>query len=166
MTAELPASAVLASLALVMAVNAAPIVARWVLGRRLASAVDAGARTRSARPWLGPTKTWRGIAAAVLSGATLAPLLGFSVATGVLTALLAMAGDLISSFLKRRLGIPPSGRALGLDQIPEALLPLAVLRERFGLPWTAVALEVCAFLLLALALSQVLFRLRLRKRPY
>ena len=35
-----------------------------------------------------------------------------------------MTGDLFSSFIKRRFGSAPSSQALGLDQIPESLLPL------------------------------------------
>ena len=34
-----------------------------------------------------------------------------------------MAGDCISSFVKRRLGLKASSIALGLDQVPEALFP-------------------------------------------
>ena len=35
-----------------------------------------------------------------------------------------MAGDLLASFLKRRFGLKVHAQAIGLDQIPEALLPL------------------------------------------
>ena len=38
---------------------------------------------------------------------------------GLLVAATAMAGDLLSSFLKRRLALAPSSQAIGLDQIPE-----------------------------------------------
>jgi hypothetical protein len=46
----------------------------------------------------------------------------------------AMIGDLFSSFLKRRLRMPPGSVAIGLDQIPEALLPALV--AKCALPLT------------------------------
>jgi hypothetical protein len=39
-------------------------------------------------------------------------------------AFMAMLGDLFSGFVKRRLGMGPSDKALGLDYVPESLLPL------------------------------------------
>ena len=80
--------------------------------------------------------------------------------------LLAMCGDLVSSFVKRRLGMSPSSRALGLDQIPEALIPLWVFREDFGLSWASLVYTVAAFFILELVLSRILFKLRVRKQPY
>ena len=50
-------------------------------------------------------------------------LLGFAWTCGLVVASVAMSGDLLSSFLKRRLSLPPSSRATGIDQIPECLLP-------------------------------------------
>ena len=163
---EWPVHGVIASLSLVLLVNAAPIVARWALGRRAAWPVDAGRRAPDGRPWLGPSKTWRGVVVALTAGALAAPLLGYSPVLGLEVALLAMLGDLSSSFLKRRLGIAPSGMALGLDQIPEALFALLAVREAFGLSWMEVALETGAFVVLELGLSRLLYRLHLRKRPY
>lgn len=166
MLTDAPVYAVIASLGLVLLVNAAPIAARWALGRRAAWAVDAGALAPDGRPWLGPSKTWRGVLVALAAGALAAPLLGYGVAVGLGIGLLAMLGDLTSSFIKRRLGIAPSGMALGLDQIPEALFPLLAVREAFGLSWIDVALETGAFVVLELGLSRLLYRLHLRKRPY
>jgi CDP-archaeol synthase len=48
--------------------------------------------------------------------------------TGLLVGAAAMAGDLFSSFLKRRLDLPPSSKATGLDQVPESLIPLLACR--------------------------------------
>jgi hypothetical protein len=40
-----------------------------------------------------------------------APLIGLGPEVGVLVGSLAMAGDLVSSFVKRRMDLPPSNRA-------------------------------------------------------
>ncbi len=155
-----------ASLLMLVIINGAPIVARALLRDRLAAPLDGHRLAPDGRPWLGNSKTVRGVAAAVLAGAISAPLLGYSPTLGAALGLLAMAGDLLSSFIKRRLGIPSSGMALGLDQIPEVLLPVAALRAALGLSWPAVVVEVALFLIVELVLSRLLFRLRLRKRPY
>jgi CDP-2,3-bis-(O-geranylgeranyl)-sn-glycerol synthase len=77
-----------------------------------------------------------------------------------------MLGDLISSFLKRRLGLPPSGQAPGLDQIPESLFPLLAVRNLMNLGWSEIVLVVLAFVLLDSLISPLLYRLRVRNRPF
>ncbi|HXK57554.1 MAG TPA: CDP-archaeol synthase, partial [Gammaproteobacteria bacterium] len=78
----------------------------------------------------------------------------------------AMLGDLLSSFFKRRLGLNPSAMAFGLDQIPESLLPLLVCRPLLDLSWLQVCLLTLGFLILELLLSQLLYRLGIRRHPY
>jgi len=72
----------------------------------------------------GPSKTIRGILISVLITTASAPLIGLDLTIGAIVAGAAMAGDLFSSFVKRRLNFPPSSRALGLDQVPDSLLPM------------------------------------------
>ena len=91
---------------------------------------------------------------------------GYPPGLGIQFGLYAMLGDLLSSFTKRRLGIPVSDRALGLDQIPEALLPLWLLREGLGIDMQEVVLLVTAFLAIEIVLSKLLYRWHIRKRPY
>jgi hypothetical protein len=72
------------------------------------------------------------------------------------------------SFIKRRLGLPPSSRAIGLDQIPESLPLLAT---SLLLPLTAVDVTVATALFLCglcggLALSYLLFKWHVRDRPF
>jgi CDP-2,3-bis-(O-geranylgeranyl)-sn-glycerol synthase len=153
-------------LALLALANTAPIVLKRVLGARGAAPLDAGRLWRDGRPLLGPAKTWRGLAGATLATALAAPLLGIPAGPGALLGLLAMTGDALSSFAKRRLGVPSSGRAFGLDQVPEALLPLLVLRESQGWPWTVVAGVTLAFLLLEVPAAWLAHRIGLRDRPY
>ena len=75
-------------------------------------------------------------------------------------------GDLLSSFIKRRLKLRPSSMALGLDQVPESLLPLLLLKEPLGLTWPGILRTVVLFFVLELVLSRLLFWLRIRKTPY
>ena len=56
--------------------------------------------------------------------------------------------------------------ALGLDQIPESLLPALALKSRLALTAWDITGVVFAFILLELLLSRLLFGLHLRDRPY
>ena len=77
-----------------------------------------------------------------------------------------MAGDLVSSFIKRRLGRPPSTRAIGLDQIPESLLPLLACKLPLLLSWMDIFAGVVLFLVGELLLSRLLYRAHIRDQPY
>jgi CDP-2,3-bis-(O-geranylgeranyl)-sn-glycerol synthase len=77
-----------------------------------------------------------------------------------------MAGDAFSSFVKRRLAIEPSGRAFGIDQIPESLLPLLVLKAVLDISLAQVAAITAAFVLLEVPLAWLTHRLGLRDQPY
>ncbi|HZB93198.1 MAG TPA: hypothetical protein VE397_17260 [Stellaceae bacterium] len=157
---------VLRSLALLLLANGTPVAAKKILGRRLAQPLDAGVKLPDGRPLLGPSKTVRGVVLSLLVTAAGAPLLGVAPSLGALFAGAAMAGDLLSSFAKRRLDFRPSSRALGLDQVPESLLPLLACRSALGLTDVDVALAVSVFFLGEIALSRLLYWVHLRDEPY
>lgn len=112
---------------LLVITNGAPVIARLLLRQRFSQPLDLNLHFVDGRPLLGPAKTVRGIVSATFVTALMAPLFDLSLAQGALFALLAMSGDLISSFIKRRLGITSSRSAPLLDQLPETLLPLWVM---------------------------------------
>jgi len=153
-------------LLLIFVANGAPVVARLLMGERFATPLDFGRRFIDGRPLLGESKTLRGVVAALMLTTLAAMLLGLPLVVGVLFACYAMLGDLFSSFIKRRCGIEPSGRALGLDQIPESLLPLLMLQPQLGLGLFDIVLLVALFVVLGLLFSRLLYRLHIRKRPY
>ena len=146
--------------------NASPVVAKLLLGEAYATPIDANTRFIDGRPLFGPSKTIRGVVVSLLVTTLAAPLIGLQFKFGLLVAAAAMAGDLLSSFLKRRFGLPPSSRATGLDQIPEALLPLLACRSAFSLTEIDIIAGCAIFFVGEVLLSQLFFRLRLRDRPY
>lgn len=153
-------------LVLIGIANGAPILAENLLQRRLDHPIDFGVTFIDGRQLLGRSKTIRGFVAALVITAAGASLMGFPATLGALIGFGAMCGDLVSSFLKRRLGIPPSGMALGLDQIPEVLLPLLLVKSTFGLEWIQILKMTLLFLVFELLISRILFRMRIRKQPY
>ncbi len=153
-------------LLLLVLVNGAPILARNLLGERLSRPIDGGHLYRDGRPWLGPAKTWRGLAAALILGALASPLLGLPLLLGLAATVASMTGDLVSSFFKRRLGLASSSMALGLDQVPEALFPALVLAPFLSLGPGEILLIVALFFVVELLLSRLLFRLGIRREPY
>lgn len=152
-------------LCLILAANAAPILLWLMLGERLGRSLDGGRTLPDGRPVFGPAKTWRGVTSAPVVCATIAALLGLSPALGAAIGLAAMGGDLLSSFLKRRLGLASSRPAPGLDQIPESLFPALLAAGPLGLGPGDVLLVVVLFFVLELVLSHLLYRLGLRRYP-
>ncbi len=146
--------------------NGAPVVAKLILDKHFSRPLDLDKKFIDGKPLLGPTKTIRGLLLAIAVTAAAAPLLGMGFEIGLLVGAAAMAGDLFSSFVKRRLGRPPSSRATGLDQIPEALFPLLACRAALALSALDI-LAVCAiFFVGEILLSRLLFRFHLRDQPH
>jgi len=153
-------------LALLTVANGAPVLGAKISGDAFALPVDGNVTFLDGRPLFGPSKTLRGVMLSILVTTAFAPLIGLEWKVGALVASMAMIGDLFSSFLKRRLGLFASSQFSGLDQIPESLLPL--ISSRLLLPVTIVdiVLATIMFWIGAIALSRVLFKLRIRDRPY
>ena len=163
-------------LTLIIVANGSPIVAQKLLGNRWRSPLDAGKHFIDRKPLLGAAKTWRGILAACLLTSLAAWIMHLYPMTGFLIALCAMLGDLLSSFIKRRLGMPSSSMALGLDQIPESLSPLLLVKVfapallppplQADPTWTMVWQIVAMFFIAELLVSKILYRLHIRNEPY
>jgi CDP-2,3-bis-(O-geranylgeranyl)-sn-glycerol synthase len=153
-------------LAVLAVANGAPVIGKRLLGNTLAAPVDGGTMFADGRPLFGPSKTLRGIAISLLMTPLGALLIGLDWKVGALTAICAMTGDLFSSFLKRRAGLPPSSMAIGLDQIPESLFPLVACRLLLPIAALEIVVAVAIFLIGELILSRLLFRLHIRDRPY
>ena len=146
--------------------NGAPVVAKKILGPRFARPLDGGIIFLDGRPLFGHSKTIRGILASILITTAGAPLIGLDLTIGAIVASAAMAGDLFSSFVKRRLNFPPSSQALGLDQVPESLFPMLACRDALSLTIADISLGVAIFFVGELILSLLLYQLHLRDRPY
>ena len=154
------------TLVLLAVANGTPVIVKRVFGARADHAIDCGVRLADGRFMFGPSKTMRGVISSVIATALIAAAVGLTVYAGAVIALGAMAGDLASSFVKRRLGLEPSSKATGLDQIPEALLPCLLLSAILPLTAGDIAVIVLLFFGGEVVLSELLFRAGVRDSPY
>ena len=104
------------SLVLVIVANGAPVVIAKILKTSWNTPIDGGRYFVDGKPWLGNSKTWRGLFVSVITTSLAAALLNIDWQLGVAIASLAMLGDMAASFCKRRMGIVVSGRALFLGR--------------------------------------------------
>lgn len=151
---------------LVLVANGIPLMGAGILRSAFRYPVDQGLVLHDGHPLLGTSKTWRGIGLAVLITPVISHVLGTGWLVGVVVAVFAMLGDLFSSFVKRRLGMPSSSMALGLDQVPEALFPVLACHFLIAMTWVQTVVLVGLFFILELVLSRILYWLHLRRQPY
>ncbi len=159
-------SLILQLLVLLTLANGTPVVINRFLGRRLSYPIDGGVRFVDGKPLLGSSKTIRGVLFSVLVTAAGASLAGLEWNVGAVLGSVAMAGDLFSSFLKRRMGLPAGSRATGLDQVPESLFPLLACRHTLSLTALDIAVTVALFFVGEVVLSILFYKVHVRERPY
>jgi hypothetical protein len=151
---------------LLLAANGAPVLARHWLKDRFSLPVDMGLTLDDGRALFGYRKTWRGIIVSVITTSLVAAVLGMPAFDGALFGLAAMSGDLLASFVKRRLGYAESSRVRSIDTIPESVMPALVLHAQLGLNVADILAVALIFFLIDVLLSPVLYRLNIKNRPY
>ena len=157
---------IIQSLALLISANSAPILTEKILGNRLNRPIDNGCKLSDGYRLLGNSKTWRGFYAAVFFSIITALCLDLKPIIATLFAILAMTGDLLSSFIKRRMGKAESSQVRGLDTIPESLLPLWLLNDSLSLNVVDITVTIGLFFLCEELISPLLYKLHIRKNPY
>ena len=105
---------IIQSLVLLISANSGPILTEKILGNRLNRPIDNECKLSDGYRLLGNSKTWRGFYAAVFFSIITALCLDLKPIIATLFAILAMTGDLLSSFIKRRMGKPESSQEGGL----------------------------------------------------
>lgn len=138
------------ALLLTMAANVPPWAAGRAMPNRWTAPLDGGLRWSDGRRLLGGHKTWKGLLAGALGSGVTALFIGPGFAVGAAFGALSLAGDALSSLVKRRLDLAPGAEIPGLDQLPEALLPAVVLAGTLGLGPLEILASALAFLLLDL----------------
>lgn len=153
-------------LILIIFANGVPVLAHKMMGVVFNDPVDFGYKFIDNRRFFGPSKTIRGVLLAILFTTLISPFFGFEMIFGFLVGFFSMLGDLLTSFIKRRIGLPSSSMALGLDQVLESLFPILACRTLLEMSWQQVWLMVIVFFVSCMILSKILFRLNIRDKPY
>jgi len=153
-------------LTLITVANTAPLVAKNVFRAHMARPIDGGCRFFDGAPVFGRSKTYRGILAAIAATLVAAAVIGPSIQLGLIVGIGAMAGDLMSSFAKRRMKLPSSSQSTGLDQIPESLIPLLMAETLLPLTVGEITAIVIVFLVGQIALARLFYALKWRDEPY
>jgi CDP-diglyceride synthetase len=141
---------------LLLVANGTPVLAGLLLRDHWKLPLDGGHVCRDGHRLLGTAKTVRGLLASILTTTLAAAALGFSWLYGAMFGGLAMLGDAVSSFVKRRLGYTASCTRPVLDQLPESLLPLLVLQPLTGAAALEIVAAATAFFTLDLLLSSLI----------
>ena len=150
----------------ILVANGAPVLISYLFSHRMSLPVDFGVQLNDQQPLFGVSKTWRGIIASIAATVAVSYLLYDDGAVGLYIALLAMCGDLFSSFIKRRLKKPSGSQMFLLDQLPESTFPALLLLYLHHIDLMQVVAIIAGFILLELLLSVLLYRAGIRKHPY
>ena len=130
-------------------VNFLPPLACFLRGQRFTRPLDRGKSWVDRQPILGDHKTLSGIMVSLVGGTAVFLLLGVEWHVAGTAALLAMLGDLLSSFIKRRLALPPGKDVVVLDQFFESLLPTLYLRTALQLSIGQIVIILVLFMAVA-----------------
>ena len=103
--------------------------------------LDGGEKWLDGKPFLGSHKTFRGTVVGVLAGVLVGALQG-TILVGLAQGLGAILGDLVSSFLKRRLDIAPGESFPFLDQL-DFIIVAVILSQ----PFTRASLQEIVIIL-------------------
>ncbi|ACN15464.1 putative Ser/Thr phosphatase-family protein [Desulforapulum autotrophicum HRM2] len=154
-------------LLLLVVINATPAVLmpRLSAFRSLGTPMDLGRYFSDGRRLLGSHKTMGGFALGVLAGALLGYILDFSLATGFAAGGLSMAGDSLSSFIKRRFSLDDGKESPGLDQAFQGGCPLVLFKVTHGLSLGTLAALMAVFVVLGIFGARLYCRFFLPSQP-
>ncbi len=155
--------------------NGSPVIGVRLMGR--ATPLDRGAKAWDGRRVLGDGKTIEGFIVGISCGTAVGMILllllpGFyrNVLEPLLLSLGAMIGDILGSFLKRRLGLRRGQPAPGLDQLGFLVFALLFSTLAYGAPaWLdVITLILLTFVTASLHLgtNYVAYLLGLKEEPY
>jgi len=157
---------ILEVLLLILIANAAPVLASYLLSHHTSLSIDFGYKLKDQQYLFGASKTWRGLISAIIATSLVSFFINSNIWPGITVALLAMTGDLTSSFIKRRLKKPASTKVSFLDQIPESLFPAFGAMYYYPLELIHIIVISLSFTIIDMLLSKILYQIGIRKRPY
>ena len=141
-------------LILLIAANATPWIVARALGDRWSAPLDFGVVLPDGERMFGSHKTWRGVIFGAVACALAAKAVGVEPMSGLSFGALSLLGDVCSSAFKRRAHWPPGREVPVVDQLPECLLPIALLAQPLDLSWEVGVLGTVLFVLFDMAATR------------
>lgn len=145
-------------------VNMLPPLARLIWEDRFNWPVDCGATWFDGRDVFGPNKTIRGIFFSLLGSLLFVPILEVGWQLILFSTFLALCGDLITSFIKRRIKFSSGEHVPVMDHFLESLMPTLFLgkflplnssADIYSLAWWQIAAIISFFILIGYLASLI-----------
>ncbi len=146
--------------------NTMPIVARHIFKNRFSAPIDFNKSFFDKKPILGTHKTWRGLLVAVVITSITSGFCGYGFKLGAMVGFYSMTGDLMASFIKRRLNLESGAKFTGVDQGIEAFFPVFMLKDDLSLSWLDCFFVTLVFTVVEITLSPFLYKIGFRRNPY
>jgi predicted MPP superfamily phosphohydrolase len=146
-------------LVILLAANTAPILISAYFPKSRRWPLDRGRRLADGRPLLGAHKTLWGLFGGIGAAGIFGLLMGLPLTVGLMMGLASLLGDLLTSFLKRRLGLVAGESAHLFDYLLEGALPLLLCKYRFSISWSLVLVLLGFFIACGLLGSKMIQRL-------
>lgn len=146
-------------LILLFCINGAPPVISFFFPGISSRSLDHDVKFFDGYPILGNHKTVSGFLGAIAVGGLAVYLVGFPVKDGLLIGFFSMAGDSLSSFIKRRFNLPEGTDVPFLDQFFEALLPLIYAHHVYSFSWQVSTVIFVGFSVIAFFVSLIIKKL-------
>ncbi|MDM8539341.1 CDP-archaeol synthase, partial [Desulfobacterales bacterium HSG17] len=127
--------------------------------------LDRGLLFIDGKPFLGNHKTIRGIGGGIIGGVTCGFFLGISLWVALWVGVMSMSGDLLSSFIKRRMRMVDGGNFPVIDQFFEGTFPFIIIAPAYSLSFVQSSLIIVAFIITAYLGALFLTRV-LRTEPF
>jgi predicted MPP superfamily phosphohydrolase len=142
-------------LMILLVTNTAPILSGALFPKARRWPLDKGRRLADGRPLLGEHKTLWGLLSGIGAAGIFSLLMGLPLTVGLLIGLASLLGDLLTSFLKRRLGLVEGDTAHLFDHLLEGALPLLLCKHLFAISWGLVLVLLGLFILCGLLGSKI-----------
>lgn len=143
------------ALLLIIVANSVPWAIGRALGRHWSASIDKGLVLRDGERLLGSHKTWRGLISGTLGAGVVGIFTGLSFTLGASVGAISLLADLLSSAVKRRLRLRPGTEIPGVDQVPEALLPLLIFAPALQIGMLAIVGVTAVFLILDVLVTRL-----------
>lgn len=150
----------------------APILFQWIPW--LNTPVDGG-KTFHGKMIFGNHKTWRGIVTGLLLGTAVACAQSFYpmqilpgewIFIGFLQSIGALLGDVIKSFFKRQLGIPPGKSWIPFDQFDFIIGAIGTTSFFFTIPFAMIITAIILAPIFHIAINRAGYYLKIRQTPW